>query len=125
VTGGTRWERSGVVRGQDSLAEPDQFGGSDLAGGRLEGARAAMMDDVDLPLRFAHETLPQRVHFAAGEAAAAVAEEVDRLEVGRVMAIGSDAARAEQVLARVEVAVLHTDVVMHVPVDVAERARAV
>ncbi len=85
----------------------------------------AMMDDVDLPLRFAHETLPQRVHFAAGEAADAVAEEVGLLRTGRVMAIASDAARAEPVLSGVEVAVLHTDVAMHVPVDVAERARAV
>ena len=74
---------------------------------------------------FAHETLPQRVRFAAGEAADALAEEVRRLEGSRVMAIASDAARAEPVLAGVPVAVLHTDVAMHVPVDVAERARAV
>ncbi len=77
------------------------------------------------PLRFAHETLPQRVHFAAGEAADAVAEEVRRLGAQRVMAIASDPARAEPVLTGVEVAVLHTDVVMHVPLEVAERARAV
>ncbi len=76
-------------------------------------------------LRFVHETLPQRVHFAAGEAAEAVADEVRRLGGSRVMAIASDAARAQPVLAGVPVAVLHTDVVMHVPVDVAERARAV
>jgi maleylacetate reductase len=76
-------------------------------------------------LAFAHETLPQRVRFAAGGAADAVAEEVARLSAGRVMAIASDAARAEPVLSRVGVVVLHTDVVMHVPVDVAERARAV
>ncbi len=77
------------------------------------------------PLRFVHESLPQRVHFAAGEAAAAVAEEVRRLRASRVMAIASDAARAEPVLAGVTVAVLHTDVVMHVPLEVAERARKV
>ncbi len=53
------------------------------------------------PLRFAHETLPQRVRFAAGEAADAVAEEVRRLHASRVMAIASDAARAEPVLAGV------------------------
>ena len=41
------------------------------------------------------------------------------------MAIASDAARAEQVLAGVTVAVLHTEVVMHVPLEVADRARAV
>ena len=88
--------------------------------------REVMMDAVTTdPLRFAHETLPQRVRFAAGEAAAAVAEEVGRLHASRVMAIASDAARAEPVLAGVTVAVLHTEVVMHVPVEVADRARVV
>jgi alcohol dehydrogenase class IV len=85
-----------------------------------------MMDDVDpSPLRFAHETLPQRVHFAAGAAADAVADEVGRLGARRVMAIAGDAARAEPVLRGLDVVVLHTEVVMHVPVHVAERARAV
>ena len=78
-----------------------------------------------MTLTFAHETLPQRVRFGAGEAAVAVAEEVARLQGSRVMAIASDAARAEPVLAGVPVAVLHTDVRRHVPVDVAERARSV
>jgi len=41
------------------------------------------------------------------------------------MVIASDAGRAEPVLAGVPVAVLHTEVAMHVPVEVAERARAV
>ena len=77
------------------------------------------------PLRFVHETLPQRVHFAVGAAADAVAEEVRRLEGSRVMAIATDPDRARPVLAGVPVAVLHTDVVRHVPVEVAERARAV
>jgi alcohol dehydrogenase class IV len=85
-----------------------------------------MMERVTTdPLRFAHETLPQRVRFAAGEATDAVAEEVRRLDASRVMAIASDAARAEQVLAGVTVAVLHTEVVMHVPLEVAVRARVV
>jgi len=74
------------------------------------------------PLRFAHETLPQRVHFAAGEAADAVAEEVRRLDGARVMAIATNPRRAEPVLAGVPVAVLHTDVVRHVPAEVADRA---
>jgi maleylacetate reductase len=77
------------------------------------------------PLRFAHETLPQRVHFAAGEAADAVAVEVRRLEGSRVMAIATNPDRVAAVLAGLPVVVLHTDVVRHVPVDVAERARAV
>jgi maleylacetate reductase len=88
---------------------------------------AAAADDAEVtpaPLRFAHETLPQRVLFAAGAAADAVAEEVRRLEGTRVMAIATHPGRAEPVLAGVSVAVLHTDVVRHVPVEVAERARA-
>jgi maleylacetate reductase len=76
-------------------------------------------------LRFAHETLPQRVRFAAGEAADAVAEEVRRLDGSRVMAIATSPERVAPVLAGLPVVVLHTDVVRHVPVDVAERARAV
>jgi maleylacetate reductase len=76
-------------------------------------------------VHFTHDWLPQRVRFASGEAAEAVADEVRRLGGVRVMAIASDATRAEPVLAGVPVAVLHTEVVMHVPVEVAERARAV
>jgi len=76
-------------------------------------------------VQFTHDWLPQRVRFASGGAAGAVAEEVRRLGAARVMAIASDAVRAEPVLNGVPVAVLHTDVVMHVPVEVAELARAV
>ena len=42
-------------------------------------------------MQFTHDWLPQRVRFAAGGAAEAVAEEVRRLEASRVMAIASDA----------------------------------
>jgi alcohol dehydrogenase class IV len=76
-------------------------------------------------VHFTHDWLPQRVRFAPGEAAGAVAEEVRRLEATRVMAIASDAGRAAPVLAGVPVEVWHTEVAMHVPVEVAERARAV
>jgi maleylacetate reductase len=76
-------------------------------------------------VQFTHDWLPQRVRFATEGAAGAVADEVRRLGGSRVMAIASDAGRAEPVLAGVPVAVLHTDVAMHVPVEVAERARAV
>jgi maleylacetate reductase len=76
-------------------------------------------------VQFTHDWLPQRVRFASGGAAEAVAEEVRRLGATRVMAIASEATRAEPVLTGVPVAVLHTDVVMHVPLEVAERARAV
>jgi maleylacetate reductase len=76
-------------------------------------------------VQFTHDWQPQRVRFATGGAAAAVAEEVRRLEASRVMAIASDADRAAPVLEGVPVEVLHTDVAMHVPVDAAECARAV
>jgi alcohol dehydrogenase class IV len=76
-------------------------------------------------VRFIHDWLPQRVVFATAGAAEAVADEVRRLEASRVMAIASDVARAEPVLADVPVGVWHTDVAMHVPVEVAVRARAV
>ena len=76
-------------------------------------------------MQFTHDWLAQRVRFATGGASEAVAEEVRRLEASRVMAIASDPSRAEPVLAGVPVEVLHTDVAMHVPVEVAERARSV
>ena len=76
-------------------------------------------------MQFTHDWLPQRVVFASGGAAAAVADEVRRLAASRVMVIASDPGRAAPVLAGVPVQVLHTDVAMHVPVEVAERARDV
>jgi len=76
-------------------------------------------------VQFVHDWLPQRVVFATGGAPEAVAEEVRRLGASRVMAIASGRDRAEPVLAGVPVVVRHPEVAMHVPVDVAERARAV
>lgn len=77
-------------------------------------------------LSFSHEALPQRVVFASGGAAAALAAEVGRLGSTRVMLIsaGSGAKVAEQIAPGLPVAVRHDEVVMHVPVEVAERARA-
>jgi alcohol dehydrogenase class IV len=76
-------------------------------------------------VRFTHETLGQRVVFASGEAPAAVAAEVAALDARRVMLIAAPAraALAERVGADLPVAVRHDEVVMHVPVEVAERAR--
>jgi alcohol dehydrogenase class IV len=77
-------------------------------------------------MRFTHETLAQRVVFASGEAAAAVATEVERLGARRVMLIASpaEAALAESVARSSPVALRHDEVMMHVPVEVAERACA-
>ena len=76
-------------------------------------------------MKFAHETLPQRVSFASGEAPAAVATEVERLGAKRVMVIASEreTALAEPIAAKLPVALRHDEVVMHVPVEVAQRAR--
>ncbi|EFL29239.1 maleylacetate reductase [Streptomyces himastatinicus ATCC 53653] len=78
-------------------------------------------------MRFEHETLAQRVCFAPGDAPAAVRAEVERLGGSRAMVIAarSVAGLDEKVTAQVPVAVRHDEVVMHVPVASAERARAV
>ncbi len=77
-------------------------------------------------VRFEHETLPQRVCFASGEAAATVRAEVERLGAARVMVIAAaaEAGLARQVTAGLPVVLRWSDVVMHVPLEVAERARA-
>ncbi|MGW1564197.1 maleylacetate reductase [Streptomyces sp. NPDC002144] len=76
-------------------------------------------------MRFLHETLPQRVVFAPGDAPSAVATEVAALKATRVMLIAApaEAALVDRVGADLPVAVRHDEVVMHVPVDVADRAR--
>lgn len=76
-------------------------------------------------MEFVHDTLGQRVRFSSGGAAAMLAAEVRERDAKRVMMI---AAEAEQKLARrittaLPVVVNHSDVVMHVPVELAERAR--
>jgi maleylacetate reductase len=68
-----------------------------------------------MSLRFTHETLPQRVVF--GPAGEHLAAEVARLGE-RPLVIGGAAADLLPGVRR------HREVVMHVPVDVAERARA-
>ncbi|GAA1124752.1 maleylacetate reductase [Nocardioides aquiterrae] len=79
-----------------------------------------------MTLRFEHETLGQRVRFASGSAREAVAAEVELLGATRAMVIASrsETGQAERITAGLPVALVHDDVVMHVPVPVAERARA-
>ncbi len=76
-------------------------------------------------LRFEHESLPQRVCFASGQAAAMLAGEIQRLGASRVMVLASqsEAERSEQLTADLPVVVHHNEIAMHVPVEVAERAR--
>jgi maleylacetate reductase len=74
---------------------------------------------------FVHESLAQRLRFASGQAAESLALEVERLGARRVMVIAGDAEQelAERVTQRLPVALRHHEVVMHVPVEVAQRAR--
>ncbi|MET7477003.1 maleylacetate reductase [Streptomyces sp. NPDC005648] len=76
-------------------------------------------------MRFTHETLPQRVVFAAGGSPAAVAAEVGALGGTKVMLIASDREKepADPIAKETPVVLRHEEVVMHVPVEVAERAR--
>jgi alcohol dehydrogenase class IV len=77
-------------------------------------------------MRFVHDTLPQRVAFGSGAAAANLSSEIGNLGVSRVMLIAAKAEMhlADTITKDIPVALRHDDVVMHVPVEVAERARA-
>ena len=77
-------------------------------------------------MRFVHDTLPQRVAFGSGAAAANLSSEIAGLGGTRVMLIAAKAEMqlADTVVKDIPVALRHDDVVMHVPVEVAERARA-
>ncbi|MFI7504888.1 maleylacetate reductase [Streptomyces sp. NPDC049687] len=76
-------------------------------------------------MKFTHVTLPQRVVFAAGESPAAVAAEVEALGGSKVMLIASDREKglAEPIAKEIPVVLRHGEIVMHVPVEVARRAR--
>jgi maleylacetate reductase len=76
-------------------------------------------------MRFVHDTLPQRVCFGSGEAAANLRDEIASLGAGKVMLIASKSEMhlADEIAADLPVALRHDDVVMHVPVEVAARAR--
>lgn len=76
-------------------------------------------------MRFTHEALPQRVVFAAGGSPTAVAAEVAQLGGTKVMLIASDREKelADPIAEEIPVVLRHEEVVMHVPVEVAERAR--
>lgn len=77
--------------------------------------------------RFDHETLGQRIRFASGGAAEALGAEVEATGATRIMVIAasSEAQLAKEITGELPVELVHDEVVMHVPVPVAERARAV
>jgi maleylacetate reductase len=76
-------------------------------------------------MRFVHDTLPQRIRFAAGEAAAQLAEEITEREHARIMVIAAESEKdlARRVAGALPVAVWHHEVAQHVPAPVARRAR--
>lgn len=75
-------------------------------------------------MKFTHQTLPQRVVFAAGNSPVAVAAEVEALGGSKVMLIASDREKelADPIAKEIPVVLRHEEVVMHVPVEVAARA---
>ena len=77
-------------------------------------------------MKFEHVSLPQRVRFATGGARENLAAEIDTLGVSRVMVIASEGERelSHSVADGLPVVRWHHEVVMHVPVEVAERARS-
>lgn len=79
-----------------------------------------------MKLTFEHTTLGQRVLFGTGRAPANLAGEIALLGARRVMVIAaeSELAIARDVTAGIEVALWHSDVLMHVPVESAQKARA-
>ena len=76
-------------------------------------------------MRFDHDTLAQRVRFASAAAAENLVDEIKELGATRVMVIAAEAESelAHRVAAQLPVAHWHHEVAMHVPVEVAERAR--
>lgn len=76
-------------------------------------------------LNFEHRSLGQRVVFGAGKAAENLAAEVARLDAKRVMVIATRSAadNTADITAGIPVALHYDDVVPHVPVETAEKAR--
>lgn len=80
-----------------------------------------------MALSFEHRTLPQRIVFRTGGVGEALAEEAVRADATRIMLIASarEIAHARKVTADLPVAVVHTDVAAHVPLDRAAAATAI
>ncbi|WP_256837731.1 maleylacetate reductase [Ornithinimicrobium faecis] len=75
---------------------------------------------------FTHDSLAQRVILGSGQASAALAAEIERLGGRRVMVIAGEheAALADQVVADQSVELRWGEVRQHVPLELAQRARA-
>lgn len=79
-----------------------------------------------MSLGFTHTTLPQRVLCGSGRGAEHLEAEVRRLDAQRAMGIAGEREleMARGIASRIDVALWHDEVEMHVPVEVAERGRA-
>jgi len=79
-----------------------------------------------MAMSFEHITLGQRVLFGTGQAAGHLTAELERLGATRPMVIAGEPERAlaEQATARITPALWWDEVIQHVPIEVAERARA-
>lgn len=79
-----------------------------------------------MSMTFEHTTLGQRVLFGTGLAGQNLAAEIDRTGASRPMVVagGSARDRAQHLSADIHPVLWWDEVVMHVPVDLAERARA-
>ncbi|MBY4209068.1 maleylacetate reductase [Rhodococcus fascians] len=77
-------------------------------------------------LEFEHDTLAQRVLFGAGKAASNLAAEVGRLGATSVMVIAGPAETdlANSVCSEIRPRLMYSEVVQHVPIETAEKARA-
>lgn len=77
-------------------------------------------------MQFEHTTLAQRVLFGSGRAAENLAAEARSRGARSVMVIAAESELeiARQVTSGIDVALWHTDVVMHVPLEVARTARS-
>lgn len=77
-------------------------------------------------LEFEHITLGQRVLFGTGKAAEHLAQEVQRLGAQRIMLIAGEMEQdmAQRVTVDIAVTMNYNNVVMHVPIEVAQDARA-
>ncbi|MGC5583810.1 maleylacetate reductase [Ornithinimicrobium sp. W1665] len=79
-----------------------------------------------MTLAFTHDSLPQRVILQTGAAPRHLREEISRLGAQRVMLIAGEAERelADRVVGDLDLALRWDEVVQHVPVTLAERARS-
>lgn len=90
---------------------------------RLTGQ--SMKEDEIMSLEFNHESLGQRVLFGSGKASDNLAQEIKRIGGTRVMVIAAEFEQsiAEKLTADLEIQLNYSDVVAHVPIETAEKAR--